>query len=188
MTSLLHVVEEARLEHGQAGLAAVTDGWFVVNIRKAAWVTNEEFGDACIFEGDEAPFPQVGFTLSVLQPGQPSGLYHREGNQEDVLVLSGECVLLVEGQERRLNAWDFVHCPADTEHILVGAGDGPCVVFMTGARESWPAKGIVYPRSELALRHAAGVEEETTVPAEAYASRARWKLGPPQDWNGLPWA
>jgi uncharacterized cupin superfamily protein len=186
MASLM--VPEARLEQREAGLTAVTDGWFVVNVRDGPWVTNDEFGDACIFEGDEAPFPQVGFTLGVLQPGKPSGLYHREANQENFLVLSGECLLLVEGEERRLKAWDFVHCPPGTDHMLVGAGDGPCLVFMTGAREGWPEKGIVYPRSEVALRHNAGVDQETTVPSEAYASRAKWALGPPRDWNGLPWA
>jgi uncharacterized cupin superfamily protein len=182
------VVEEARLEQLDAGLTAVTDGWFVVNIRDAPWVTNEVRGAACIFEGDEAPFPQVGFTLAVLQPGQCGGRYHREANQEDFLVLHGECLALIEGQERLLKAWDFVHCPPDTEHAFVGAGDGPCVIFMTGAREGWPDdKGIVYPRSEVALRHGAGVEAETTSPAEAYAGLPKWQLGPP-DFSGLPWA
>jgi uncharacterized cupin superfamily protein len=180
------VVEEARLARSEYGVAAATDGWFVVNVRDAAWVTGEHFADACIFEGDEAPFPQLGFTLGVLRPGRPSGLYHREGNQEDFLVLTGECVLLVEGEERRLKAWDFVHCPAGTEHILVGIGDGPCVVFMVGARAGWPNKGIVYPPSELALRHGAGVETETNVPAEAYAPFPQWQPGPPY-WTGLPW-
>ena len=118
------MVEEARLEQQEAGLTAVTDGWFVVNVRDAPWVTSEGLSDACIFEGDEAPFPQVGFTLAVLRPGEPSGLYHREANQENFLVLSGECLLLVEGEERHLRAWDFVHCPPGTDHILVGAGDG----------------------------------------------------------------
>jgi uncharacterized cupin superfamily protein len=181
------MVEEARLEQREAGLTAVTDGWFVVNVRDAPWVTSEGLADACIFEGDEAPFPQVGFTLAVLRPGEPSGLYHREANQEDFLVLSGECLLLVEGEERRLKAWDFAHCPPGTDHILVGAGDGPCLVFMTGAREGWPEKGIVYPRSEVALRHGAGVETETTVPSEAYAPFPKWKLGQPESWAGLPW-
>ena len=82
----------------------VTDGWFVVSILDAAWVTNEARGDACIFEGDEASFPEVGFTLAVLQPGQSGGRYHREANQEDFLVLSGECLLLIEGEERALAA------------------------------------------------------------------------------------
>jgi uncharacterized cupin superfamily protein len=179
-------VEEARLENSEAGLVAVTDGWFVVNVRDAAWVTNDTFGAACIFEGDDAPFAQLGFTLGVLLPGRPSGMYHREANQENFLVLAGECLLLVEGEERRLRAWDFVHCPAHTEHIFVGAGDRPCLVFMTGAREGWPEKGIVYPRSDLALRHGAGVEVETTAPTEAYARFPSWQPGQPTGY-GLPW-
>lgn len=164
-----------------------TDGWFVVNVRDAAWTTNDAFGAVCFFEGDDAPFPDVGYSLLVFRPGQPSGLYHREANQEDFLVLSGECLLLVEGEERRLRAWDFVHCPAGTEHIFVAAGDGPCVIFMAGAHVGWPEKGIVYPRSELALRHGAGVEAETTVPREAYAPFPPWRLGRPESFDGLPW-
>ena len=179
------MVDPARMEPSEAGLVAATDGWFVVNVRDAAWVTGEHFGDACVFEGEQAPFGQVGYTLMALRPGQPSGLYHREANQEDFLVLSGECLLLVEGQERRLRAWDFVHCPAGTEHIFVGAGDGPCVVFMTGAR--WAPRDTTYVRSELAIRHRAGVEQDTTSSAEAYAPFGRWQPGPPASWVGLPW-
>jgi uncharacterized cupin superfamily protein len=180
------VVPEARLEQREAGLEPVTDGWFVVNVRDAAWVTNGELGDACIIEGEDVSFPDLGFTIGVLQPGQASR-YHREANQEDFLVLSGECIALIEEQERHLNAWDFVHCPAGTDHAFVGAGHGPCVIFMVGARAGWPEKGIVYPRSELALRHGAGVELETTSPAEAYARLEKWKPGKPADWRGLPW-
>ena len=181
------MVPEARLEQREAGLTAVTEGWFVVNVREGPWVTSEDFGDAAIFEGDEAPFPQVGFTLGVLQPGKPSGLYHREANQENFLVLSGECLLLVEGEERPLQAWDFVHCPAGTDHIFVATGDAPCVIFMAGARTGWPEKGIVYPRSETALRHGAGVERETTSPDEAYAPFAKWEPGRgPDNVNALP--
>jgi uncharacterized cupin superfamily protein len=182
------MVEEARLEKLEAGLTPVTDGWFVVSIPDAAWVTNDVLGDACIFEGDDAPFPDVGYTLAVLQPGQSGGRYHREANQEDFLVLAGECVLLIEEEERPLKAWDFVHCPANTAHAFVGAGDGPCVIFMTGARKGWPERGTVYLRSELAIRHGAGVEEETTSSAEAYGPFPKWKPGPPESWNGLPWA
>jgi quercetin dioxygenase-like cupin family protein len=179
---------EARLERREAGLEAVTDGWFIVNVRDAAWWTNDVLGNACVFEGEEVPFPQLGFTLGVLEPGQASR-YHREANQEDFLVLLGECLLLIEGEERPLEAWDFVHCPADTEHAFVGAGDGPCVIFMTGSRVGWPDdKGIVYPRSELALEHGAGVERETSSPAEAYAEYPKWRLGRPESFAGLPWA
>src|SRR5262245_59236137 len=127
------MIEEARMESLDAGLTPVTDGWFVVNVRDAAWLHSEAFGSACVIEGDDR-FGQVGYTLAVLEPGKPNGMYHAEENQEDFLVLSGECILLVEGRERRLKAWDFVHCPPGTEHLFVGAGDGPCLVFMTGAR------------------------------------------------------
>jgi uncharacterized cupin superfamily protein len=174
------VVEEARLERSDAGLAPVTDGWFVVNVQDAAWVSNDAFGAACTFEGDDTPpFAEVGFTLAVLRPGQPSALYHREANQEDFLVLAGECLLLVEGQERPLRAWDFVHCPAGTEHIFVAAGDGPCVIFMAGARTN--PGSAVYTRSELALHHGAGVEAETSESTEAYAPFPKWRPGRPDD-------
>ena len=113
------MVEEARLEQRPAGLTPATEGWFAVNIRDAAWVTNEAFGADCIFEGDELRFAQVGYTVCVLQPGQPNGMYHSETDQENFLVLAGECLLLVEGEERPLRAWDFVHCPPGTQHIFV---------------------------------------------------------------------
>jgi uncharacterized cupin superfamily protein len=174
------------MEQSEAGLVATTEGWFLVNVRDAAWVTSESFGDACIIEGDAAPFKQIGYTLAVLQPGQPNGLYHREPNQEDFLVLAGECLLLVEGEERRLRAWDFVHCPPETEHIFVGAGDEPCVIFMAGSRTE--PRENVYVRSEVALRHGAGVESETDSSRDAYAPFARWRPGPPASWAGLPWA
>jgi len=174
------------MEQSEAGLVAATAGWFVVNVRDAAWVTDDKFGDACVFEGDAAPFAQIGYTLAVLQPGEPSALYHREADQEDFLVLAGECLLLIEREERPLQAWDFVHCPSGAEHIFVGAGDGPCVVFMVGGRTM--PKDTLYVRSELALRHGAGVESETGSSSEAYAPFGRWRPGPPASWDGLPWA
>ena len=168
-------MDEARLERSEYGTVAATEGWFAVNVRDAAWVTNEAMGDACIFEGDAVPFGQIGYTLQVLQPGQPSGMYHREDDQEDFLVLSGECLAIVEGVERPLRAFDFLHCPPGTNHIFVGAGDGPCVIFMAGARAN--RGSAVYPRDEVALRHGAGVERETT--SEAYAHMPEWRPGRP---------
>ena len=166
------------MEQTEYGTVAVTEGWFAINLRDAAWVTNPDFGAACIFDGEAAPFKQIGYTIGVLAPGKPSGMYHREDDQEDFLVLSGECLLLVEGEERRLRAWDFVHCPAGIEHIFVGAGDGPCVIFMAGAREH---RGTaVYPRNEVAPRHGAGVEADTSESTEAYAPFAKWQPGPPE--------
>jgi uncharacterized cupin superfamily protein len=179
-------MQEARMEQTDTGRVAATEGWFVVNVRDAAWVTHPHFGDACIFEGDAVPFGQVGYTLVVLQPGQPSALYHRESDQEDFLVLSGEALLLVEGEERTVRAWDFVHSPPGTEHIFVGAGDGPCVIFMAGARSASPE--TLYVRSDVALRHRAGVEVETPTSREAYAPFGPWRNGPPASFDGLPWA
>jgi len=181
------MVAEARLEQQNGGLTPLTDGWFVVGVPEAVWVTNEVLGDACVIEGDDVSFPDLGYTIAVLQPGQAGGRYHREANQENFLVLAGECLLVVEGVERHLKPWDFVHCPPNTEHGFVGAGDGPCVIFMVGARQGWPEKGIVYPRSELALHHGVGVEEETRMPAEAYAPFPKWQSGRPSSWAGLPW-
>ena len=180
------MVEEARLEEGPSGLAPATDGWFVVNVRDAAWVTQPTFGSGCRFEGPDARFPELGINLCLLQPGQPNCLYHRESAQEDFLVLAGECVLLVEGTERRLRAWDFVHCPPDTEHVFVGAGTGPCVLLMAGTRPK--DVSIVYPVSELARRHGAGVERATSSPAEAYAPFPKIEPARPEGWEGLPWA
>jgi uncharacterized cupin superfamily protein len=191
------MAKEARLEAVDSGVAPLSEGWFVVNVQDAAWLASDAFGARCVFEANRPvlrrrpdlevqTFPDLGVTLDVIWPGQPSGLYHAETNQEDFLVLTGECVLLVEGEERRLRAWDFVHCPPGTAHVFVGAGDGPCVIFMTGRRTS--DRGIVYPRAELARRHDAGVETETSSPAEAYAPFPHWQPERPQRWDDLPWA
>jgi uncharacterized cupin superfamily protein len=126
-----------------------------------------EAGLVAVTEGDAVPFGQIGYTLVVLHPGEPSALYHLEPNQEDFLVLSGECLAIIEGEERRLRAWDFVHCPPGTEHVFVGAGDGPAAILMVGARGD--DQGVHYPVSEAASRHDASVERETSDPAEAYA-------------------
>jgi uncharacterized cupin superfamily protein len=179
-------VSEAPLEDVGSGLAPVGDGWFVVNVRDAAWLTNDVFGASCMFEGPDAEFDELGIRICTLQPGQPNGLYHGEDTQEAFLVLAGECLLLIEGEERRLQAWDFVHCANRTEHIFVGAGDEPCVILMTGTRKA--GRPIFYPATELALRHGAGVEAETTSPREAYASYPDERVERPSYWNRLPWA
>jgi uncharacterized cupin superfamily protein len=158
------VVPQASLEPGDGGLAPCGEGWFVVNARDARWMTGA-FGAYVPFEGDTR-FTGLGINIGVLEPGQAACYHHGENDQEDFLVLSGECLLLVEGQERPLKAWDFVHCPAWTEHVIVGAGNGPCAVLAVGSRQS---REIVYPVSELALRHGAGVTHETREPRAAYA-------------------
>jgi uncharacterized cupin superfamily protein len=160
------VVPEASLERTEHGVRPAGEGWFVLNARDACWFEGV-MGSYGIFESDDVRFDQVGIGVGILHPGEPNGMYHGEDAQEDFLVLSGECLLLVEGEERRLKAWDFVHCPPWTEHIFVGAGDGPCLVLGVGARRK--GRGIHYPVNALALQHGAGVETETTDPREAYA-------------------
>ena len=159
------MVEPAKLIETEHGLVPDGDGWFVLNAREARWIENREFGRATTFEGD-VRFPAMGVNLSVLQPGQPLCMYHGEDEQEDFLVLAGEAILLVEGEERPLRAWDFVHCPAWTEHVIVGAGDGPCIVLAAGTRTGGE---VVYPVVDVALKHGAGVEKETREGKEAYA-------------------
>ena len=163
------MVPEAPLEDTAAGLVPKGDGWFVLNARDAPWRPSEGRGAYCDFEG-EPGFPQIGVHLVSLDPGEPMSMYHWEADQEDFLMLSGEALLIVEGEERPLRQWDFVHCPARAAHVIVGAGAGPCLVLAVGARQdsvgpNWGG----YSVDETALRHGAGVEEETTDPAVAYA-------------------
>src|SRR5438067_6940449 len=122
------MVPEAPLESTDTGLVQAGAGWFVVNARDARWRQADGRGAFCPF-GDEAEFPQVGLNLFVLGSGESMGMYHWEADQEGFLVLSGEALLIVEGEERPLRQWDFFHCPAGTKHIIVGAGGTPCAVL-----------------------------------------------------------
>ncbi|MFZ0039999.1 MAG: cupin domain-containing protein [Solirubrobacteraceae bacterium] len=158
-------MREAKLETAGAGVAPAGPGWFVLNARHAQWKAGH-FGAFTRFEGQGAEFPSLGINIGVLEPGQPSCFYHGENEQEDFLVLSGECVLIIEGQERHLRAWDFVHCPAWTEHVFVGAGDGPCALLAVGSRVN---DEVIYPASELAQSYGAGVPSETRDAEQAYA-------------------
>jgi uncharacterized cupin superfamily protein len=169
------MVPEAPLEKTKAGLVPAGAGWFVMNAREARWIHREGRGNNLPFTGwtdheAETHFPQLGVAVAVLEPGEPIGMYHWEADQEDFLVLSGEALLIVEGQERPLRQWDFVHCPPETNHMIVGAGEGPCVVLAVGSRE-YQAGGDWggYTVDEAALRHGVGVEEETTDAQIAYA-------------------
>ena len=163
------MVPEAPLEQTGHGLAAQGDGWFVLNARDACWRDRGPRGVLCHFE-EQQDFPQLGIHLMVLWPGQPMSMYHWEADQEDFLVITGEGSLIVEGEERPLRQWDFVHCPAKAEHVIIGAGEGPCVVLAVGARvDSIGPNWGGYPVNDSALRHDAGVEKATTEPKEAYA-------------------
>jgi len=162
---------EAPLRQTKFGLAPDGEGWFVVNAREIRWRAWERLGVYCDFEGKKR-FKQLGFNISVLQPGESLGRYHRENAQEDFLVVSGRCVVIVEDEERELRAWDFFHSPPGTAHMVVGAGDGPSVVVAVGARGRRP-KGLVYPVSAVAAKHGVSVVQETHEASEAYSDLAR---------------
>jgi uncharacterized cupin superfamily protein len=169
------VVPEAELEDRGAGLVPASAGWFVMNARDARWF--ERPGRASLpltgcdeFEA-ETYFPMLGMSIQVLRPGVPNAMYHWETEQEDFLVLSGEALLIVEGQERPLRQWDFVHCPPETEHVFVGAGDEPCVILCASSRQ-FQADGPwgYYTVDETARRHGACSEVETQDGEVAYAN------------------
>jgi uncharacterized cupin superfamily protein len=167
------MVPESRLEETEHGVVPKGEGWFVLNARDARWLHTPGRSAICEFEGyqeGEQDFHQYGINLSVLDPGVSMGMYHWEADQEDFLILAGQAVLIVEGEERPLEQWDLVHCPAETKHIIVGAGDGPCVVLAVGARQHADQAGWGgYAVDEAAQRHGVSVEQETADPRVAYA-------------------
>jgi len=164
------MVPEAPLEEVGHGLVPAGDGWFVLNAKDTVWRHVDGRTAVVDFEGPDVQFPQLGINLNVLQPGELMAMYHWEADQEDFLVLRGEALLVVEGEERLLRRWDLAHCPAGTKHTIVGAGDGPCLVLAVGARDKsvGPEWGG-YTVDETAARHGASVERDTTRPEEAYA-------------------
>ena len=175
------MVKEASSEETPYGRYVTSAGWFVLNLGDALAVHNDEKGGATYpLEARDAPFADLGVNVRVLWPGDPAALYHAEQAQEGFLVLSGECTLVVEEEERQLRQWDYFHCPADTRHIIVGAGDGPCAILAVGARPE--VETFLYPASEVAAKYGASAAKETNEPDEAYA-----------DWPGdflpvrLPW-
>jgi uncharacterized cupin superfamily protein len=168
------VVRESKLEQTEHGLVPKGEGWFVLNLRDAEWRHADGRGAVCVvvddFEGWRRDL-QLGVNPFVLDPSEPMSMYHWETNQEAFLVVSGEAVLVVEGEERPLRAWDFVHSPPGTKHVIVGAGAGPCLVVAVGAREGSEEPGALgFPVDEAAKRHGAGVDEETMDGGVAYAA------------------
>jgi uncharacterized cupin superfamily protein len=166
---------EAKLTATEDGVVPEGEGWFVLNARDARWMHTDSLGSCVTFEG-EPRFAQLGLNVNVLRKGEGGAMYHGELRQEGFLVLAGEGVAIVEGQERPLKAWDFLHCPPWTAHTLVATSDEPFVYVAIGARGE--EKGIVYPVNEVAQRHGFGVERETKVPAEAYEGKGEISRGP----------
>jgi uncharacterized cupin superfamily protein len=164
-------VPEAPLEQTDTGLVAAGPGWFVLNARDARWRSRQGRQSVSFTGPDEwtadTLFPMLGVNLAVLEPGEPNSTYHWETEAEAFLVLSGEALLIVEGEERPLRQWDFVHCPPKTEHVVVGAGDGPCVVLCMSSRENQQFGPYgEYTANETAARY--GASPEGTHDADAF--------------------
>jgi uncharacterized cupin superfamily protein len=154
-------------------IARVSERWYVRNLREAEWRHATGRGAVCValddFEGLKKDV-QYGVNVFVLEPGEPMSMYHWEADQEAFIILSGEAVLVVEGEERPVRQWDFVHSPPQTKHVLVGAGSGPCVVFAVGSRDhDGEPDSLGFPADAVAARHGASVEADTMDGGEAYA-------------------
>jgi uncharacterized cupin superfamily protein len=162
-------MHEARIEETATGRQPADDGWFILNLAELGWATVPGGGTWSSFESPAARSPMLGIGVHILWPGDRPGYYHWESEQEGFLVLSGECLAIVEGQERRMGPWDYLHCPPGTAHITIGAGDGPCAIVMVGTRT--PGHATRYVVDPTAARHGAAVAVETDSAREAYAER-----------------
>jgi uncharacterized cupin superfamily protein len=176
-------MHEAKIEETETGRVPADDGWFIMNLAEMGWASVPGGGTWTAWETAETSSKTLGVGVHVLWPGDTPGFYHRESEQEGFLVLSGECIAIVEGEERRMGPWDYLHSPPGTAHITIGAGDGPCALVMVGTRS--PDIEIVYPVEPAAARYGASVETETDSPREAYKdrpplvrARSPWPLKP----------
>jgi len=157
------------MEETEAGRVPADDGWFISNLAEMGWASVPGGGTWCVFESPAARSPTLGIGVHVLWPGDAPGHYHAESDQEGFLVLSGECLAVVEGEERTMRAWDYLHCPPGTAHITIGAGSGPCAILMVGTRSSGATTR--YLAEPAAQRHGAAVATPTDSSREAYAGR-----------------
>ncbi len=169
---------EAPMEKTENGHKPTGPGWYILNAADSRWTTHDKFGVSNRFEGER--WPHLGLHLHILEPGQPACYYHRESMQEGFLVLSGEALVVIEGEERPLRAWDYVHCPAGTDHVFVGAGSGPCTILMIGARD--PEMSLHYPVHEVPGKYGACAAQPTDNPREAYADITRPRPLPEAPW------
>jgi uncharacterized cupin superfamily protein len=172
-------MHEAKIDDTETGRVPADDGWFILNLAEIGWAAVPGNGTWCIFEAPSAPSRRLGIGVHVLQPGEPPGMYHAESEQEGFLVLHGECLAIVEGQERRMRAWDYLHCPPGTAHLTIGAGDGPCAILMVGTRSA--DSTTEYLPEPAAARYGGAVAVATDSSREAYAGQ------PPIEPARSPW-
>jgi quercetin dioxygenase-like cupin family protein len=172
------MTHEARIEDTDTGKQPADDGWFILNAAEIGWATVEGGGTWCSFESPEHRNRLLGIGIHYLPPGETPGFYHEEDDQEGFLVLTGECLLIVEGEERRMGPWDYFHCPPGTNHITIGAGENGCAILMVGTRLG---EHTHYSADPTAARHGAAVATPTNEAREAYRGR------PPIEPARAPW-
>jgi mannose-6-phosphate isomerase-like protein (cupin superfamily) len=175
------------MEETGAGLVPASPGWFVMNARDARWFRRPGRADSLPLTGvdefeAETYFPMLGMSIQVLSPGEPNSMYHWETEQEDFLMLSGEALLIVEGQERPVRQWDFVHCPPETRHVFVGAGDGPCVILAASSRQFLSGGGDAGHRRRIRALPAAATN---ALPRRLAAGRLLAGRGRPEEGRGV---
>jgi uncharacterized cupin superfamily protein len=172
-------VREARIEETEQGRLPADDGWFILNLGEMRWETVPGFGVWRDFDWAKKPGgePGIGVHIHALQPGENFGYYHAEDAQEGFIVLSGECLAVVEGQERQMRQWDYLHSPPDTAHVIIGGGDEACVLLMFGSPDS--RRKVEWIADETAAKHGASVERTTGRDTEAYGDLPAQVLTPP---------
>jgi uncharacterized cupin superfamily protein len=150
--------------------------WFVTSAREAQWVEGDT-GLYCGFEDERGGdlFARMGLNVRILQPSQAIGMYHSEAGQEDFLVLAGEGLAVVEGEERPLKKWDLLHCEAGVAHMVKATGNEPLLLACSGARTDEPRNGIMYVANDVAATHGISVAADTPDNTIAYAGYEwRW--------------
>src|SRR3954465_5410526 len=110
------MVPEAPVRQTEDGFVPGSPGWFVGTGRGARWRERPGRGYSLPLSGwsdeeCETHFTQLGVNLVVLAAGEPLAMYHWEVAAKGFLVIAGEPLLFIEGEERPLRQWDYVHCP-----------------------------------------------------------------------------
>jgi mannose-6-phosphate isomerase-like protein (cupin superfamily) len=168
------VVEEAEIEETEVGLLPKTQGWFIMSALETRWFDKPGQGHSVSLTGyneyeAETFFPMLGMSIRVAGPGDATTTYHWETEQEGFLVLSGEGIAIIEGEERPLKQWDFVHCPPGTRHAFAG-GEPPLVLLCASSRQfQKDGPWGYYCFDETAAKYNAASPEDTQDGEIAYA-------------------
>ena len=165
------MVPEAELQETEQGRVATGDGWYVVNARDTRWYYVQGRGAFCDLEGDQ-DFTQLGINVMTLGPGEAMAMYHWEADQEDFLVVSGEALLDRRGRGAPAACLGLRALPAEDEAHDRRRGSRVRRRRRRRARStpSTTRTGAATRSTRSRCGTRPGVEQETTVPDEAYAA------------------